>query len=90
MFPKRSRLSAAEVREVLAKGVPKRVGPYGGKYLPGRVPLGVAVIVAKRDAKSAVERHRLRRAAFRELSVLDLPADGSLALFIRPTGPRKR
>lgn len=88
MLPKRSRLSAGEVRAVLAKGASYKVGSYGGKYLPGREPLGIAVIVSKREAKSAVERNRLRRAAYRDIEGLTLPASGSLALFVRAARQR--
>jgi ribonuclease P protein component len=84
MLPKRSRLTALEVRTVLAKGAPKRVGTFSGRYLPGRTPLGLAVIVSKRDAKTAVTRNRLRRAAYKTLATLPLPTEGSLALFVRP------
>lgn len=88
MFPKKSRLTAAEVREVLKEGSPKRVGPYAGKYLPGREPLGVAVIVSRRDAKTAVARNALRRATYQALNTLPLPMHGSLALFVRPSRPK--
>lgn len=84
MLPKRSRLRAQEVRAVLARGSFLRVGPYTGKYLPGRVPTGVAVIVSKKEAKTAVARNRLRRAAYQALESLPLPANGSIALFVRP------
>lgn len=89
MLPKRSRLSSGEVRGVLAGGSPLRVGPYSGKYLPGASPLKVAVIVSKKDTKTAVGRNRLRRAAYNELEHLALPKDGSLALFVRPPKPKR-
>ena len=83
MLPKRSRLSAAEVKEVLARGTSKRVGSYSAKFLPGRTTLGVAVIVSKKVAAKATERNRLRRAVYHELGRLDLPPSGALALFVR-------
>lgn len=83
MFPKRLRLSAAEVREVLQKGKALKVGPYAGKLLAGRTPLGVAVIVSKKVARKATTRNSLRRKAYRELESLTLPHSGSLALFVR-------
>lgn len=83
MLPKRSRLSSSEVRATLAKGTPFRIGPYGGKYLPGRVPTGVAMIVSKKEATSAVARNRMRRAAYAEIERLTLPSSGSVALFVR-------
>jgi ribonuclease P protein component len=83
MLPKRLRLSAAEVKEVLAKGKSTRVGPYAGKLLAGRAPLGVAVIVSKKTARKATDRNTLRRKAYRDLEKLQLPQSGSLALFVR-------
>jgi RNase P protein component len=89
MLPKRSRLTAGEVRVVLAEGSPLRVGPYSGKYLPGAGSLKVAVIVSKKDTKTAVARNRVRRAAYRQLETLELPPQGSLALFVRPVKPKR-
>jgi RNase P protein component len=83
MFPKRKRLTAAEVREVLAKGKAFKAGPYAGKLLSGRKPLGVAVIVSKKVARKATARNRMRRKAYRDLEQLTLPESGSLALFVR-------
>jgi len=68
---------------VLQKGERLRVGPYTGKYLPGRTPVGVAVIVSKAVARTAVARNKLRRAAYRTLRTLTLPKNGALALFVR-------
>jgi RNase P protein component len=85
MLPKRSRLGAHEVKEVLARGTSMRIGRFAGKYLPGRTPLGVAVIVSKKTARLATRRNSLRRAAYRELRGLELPRAGSLALFVRPS-----
>lgn len=88
MLPKRGRLSAAEVREVLAKGKPMRVGQYMGKFLPGRPALGVAVIVSKKVARKATVRNALRRKAYLELEASALPSSGSLALFVqKPRSP---
>lgn len=83
MLPKRLRLSAAEVKEVLARGKSMRVGAYTAKYLAGRSPLGVAVIVSKKVARKATTRNSLRRKAYRDLASVALPAGGSLALFVR-------
>ena len=83
MFPKRSRLRSGEVKEVLVRGKSLRVGPYTGKFLDGRVPLGLAVIVSKKVARKAVTRNSLRRKVYRELERLTLPPKGSLALFVR-------
>ena len=84
MLPKRLRLSAGEVRAVLAGGAPLRVGPYGAKYLNAAHPLKVAVIVSKKDTKTAVARNRVRRAAYKEIEALSTPATGALAVFVRP------
>lgn len=83
MLPKRLRLSAAEVKEVLAKGKSLKIGPYSGKLLEGRAPLGVAVIVSKKVARKATARNTLRRKAYKDLEHLTLPASGSLVLFVR-------
>lgn len=83
MLPKSKRLSAAEVREVLARGKTFRVGPYTGKLLAGRAVLGVAVIVSKKVARKATSRNTLRRKAYLELESLPLPTSGSLALFVK-------
>lgn len=83
MLPKRLRLRSAEVKEVLQKGKSLRVGPYAGKFLEGRKPLGVAVIVSKKTARKATERNSLRRKAYRDLERLTLPQGGALALFVR-------
>jgi len=83
MFAKNRRLSAAEVREVLAKGKPLRVGAYTGKFLAGRPTLGVAVIVSKKVARKATSRNTLRRKAYLELESLVLPPSGALALFLK-------
>ena len=83
MPPKRLRLTAAEVREVLAKGKSLKIGPYIAKYLERASPLGLAVIISKKTAKLATERNRLRRKAYRDLTELSLPAQGALAVFVR-------
>ena len=83
MLPKSRRLSAAEVREVLAKGKTFRVGQYVGKFLAGRPVLGVAVVVSKKVARKATSRNTLRRKAYLELESLTLPHTGSLALFVQ-------
>ena len=83
MLSKRARLSARDVAEVLTMGSSLKVGPYGGKFLEDKKPLRVAVIVPKKGVKHAVERNRLRRAAYRSLPALDMPKTGRLALFVR-------
>jgi ribonuclease P protein component len=83
MLPKSLRLSAAEVKEVLAKGKSLKIGPFTAKYLDGRSPLGVAVIVSKKTAKKATERNSLRRKVYLEIEKLPLPPQGALAVFVR-------
>lgn len=66
MLPKRKRLSAREVREVLKRGKSLRAGAVSARYteaLSGKA----AVVVSSKVAKGAVERNRLRRAGYRAL-----------------------
>lgn len=66
MLPKKARLTAKEVREVITQGRSYRSGSVSAKYLPG--PLSqAAVVVRSKIAKSAVARNRLRRAAYQAL-----------------------
>jgi RNase P protein component len=84
MFKKKRRLNAREVREVLKRGRSMRVGPYQAKFLSSETPLKVAVIVPKKGAPKATTRTTLKRRAFLALETLPLPAEGALAVFVRP------
>ena len=81
MLPKRSRLTARELRALPRKGVIHISSPYfsarvvptpgsGGKF---------AVVVSKKVARSAVARNTLRRrlyAALREVGMVSFPVRG--------------
>lgn len=66
MLPKDSRLTAAQVRQVIKTGRPARGAGVSVKYEPSERPQA-AVVVSKKVAKSAVERNRLRRMVYRSL-----------------------
>lgn len=81
MLPKRKKLSAAEVREILKEGRAMRTAHLLAKYT--RSGAGkAAVVVSKKISKSAVERNRLRRALFRALEE-NLPAHAHLVLMVQ-------
>ncbi len=66
MLAKKQRLTAVEVREILKSGRSVRSATLSAKYLRGS-GARAAVVVSTKVAKSAVERNRLRRAAYRTL-----------------------
>lgn len=66
MLPKRSRLTAAEVRQVLKTGRAARGTGITLKYEAAE-GAQVAVVVSKKVAKGATERNRLRRLVYRSL-----------------------
>ncbi|MBP7770514.1 MAG: ribonuclease P protein component [Candidatus Pacebacteria bacterium] len=66
MLPKRSRLSAADVRQVIKAGRSARGAGISAKYEPASSPQ-VAVVISKKVAHGAVERNRLRRLVYRSL-----------------------
>ncbi len=66
MLSKNQRLRASEVREILSKGRSVRGTGVSAKVLPGR--RAAAVVVSSKVAKSAVERNRIRRLAYRVLA----------------------
>jgi RNase P protein component len=65
MLPKRQRLTAAEVREILKSGRSARAATLSAKFLPGKGQ--AAVVVSSKVAETAVLRNTLRRAAYRTL-----------------------
>ncbi|MDE2071368.1 MAG: ribonuclease P protein component [Patescibacteria group bacterium] len=83
MLPKRLRLGSAGVKEALQRGSRLSVGPFAARHVQGEPPLRLAVVVSKGVARSAVERNRLRRAAYRRIAEFTLPRGGSLVLFVR-------
>ncbi len=70
MLPKRQRLVASEVREVLKRGRGRRGNCLSMKLISTTTPLRVSVVVPKLVAKKAVDRNRLRRAIYRALAPL--------------------
>jgi ribonuclease P protein component len=80
MLPKRSRLSAQEVKDVLSKGRSARAGAVSARFLPGGSSKA-SIVVSKAVAKKATERNRLRRAGYRALPTL--PRNMHLVLFIQ-------
>lgn len=89
MLPKRRRLTAAEVREVIARGRGRRGTALSVKILETNTPLRCAVVVSKKVARGAVERNRLRRAVYRALESVPLPKTGRAVLFVQATPPRE-
>lgn len=66
MLPKRSRLTAQEVRDVMKAGRSARVLGLSAKIMPAASPK-IAVVISKKVAPGAVERNRLRRLVYRSL-----------------------
>ena len=66
MLPKRSRLSAAEVRQVIKTGRSARGAGISAKYEAASFPKA-AVVISKKVAHGAVERNRLRRLVYRSI-----------------------
>lgn len=87
MLPKRRRLSAREVKDVMAVGRSRRAGLLSAKYIIGGTPLRASAVVSKKVAKKAVERNRLRRALYRALATYG--GTGTAVIFIQkvPTDP---
>jgi RNase P protein component len=76
MLPKKRRLTALQVREVLSAGKGVRGGVVSLKYVAKQGFFGVAVVAPKSVARRAVDRNRLRRALYRTLASLS-PAQAS-------------
>lgn len=82
MLPKRKRLSAIEVTEVLTRGRSVSSGTLSLKYIDAKSPK-ISVVVAKSVARDATERNRVRRAAYRALAPLFPTKPISAVLFVR-------
>ena len=67
MLAKTRRLSALEVRQVLAKGTPARKGGVSMRALAVATPGKAAMVVSSKVAKSATVRNRLRRKGYAAL-----------------------
>ncbi|MCX6819915.1 MAG: ribonuclease P protein component [Candidatus Adlerbacteria bacterium] len=87
MLPKRRRLSAAEVRNIITAGRSGRAGFLSVKHIPSTQQLRAAVVVSKKVARGAVERNRLRRAVYRAL--VPFLSTGDVVIFVQkvPTAP---
>jgi len=83
MLPRRQRLSATEVKEVLARGRSRRGAVLSVKVLSTTSPFRCAVVVSKKVAKTAVVRNRLRRGVYRALAHTSLPLTGHAILFVQ-------
>lgn len=80
MLPKRRRLSAQEVREVLKRGRTIRLGTVSARYYRAS-DSKVAVVVKTGLVKRAVDRNRIRRLSYNALRAL--PQKTHLVLFIQ-------
>ena len=80
MLSKTNRLSASEVREILKSGRSVRLGTLSAKYVIA-ARSKAAVVVSAKVAKNAVERNRLRRAAYRVLRA-SLPKGVRVVFFL--------
>lgn len=81
MLKKSRRLTASEVRDVIATGAPRRAGHLSMRVVDGPAPLRAAAVVSKKVAKGAVVRNRLRRALYRALK--EVRGSGTAVFFIQ-------
>jgi len=81
MLKKSSRLSAKEVRDIIAGARSARTSLLSAKYIVGDEPLRAAVVVSKKISKKAVVRNRLRRAVYRALA--SYKAHGVAVIFVQ-------
>ena len=86
MLPKKARLGATEVREILKTGRSARVGGVSAKYVEAS-DARAAVVVSKKTAKTAVARNALRRRIYTTLDKT-LPSRKHVVFFIQ-TNPFK-
>jgi ribonuclease P protein component len=80
MLKKQARLTAREVREVIANGRSTRASVLSAKYMPAK-QLRASVVVSKKVAKRAVDRNRVRRAVYRALG--KVKAEGTYVVFVQ-------
>lgn len=87
MLPKRRRLSAREVKDVMARGHSRRASLLSARYIAGTNLLRASAVVSTKVAKKAVERNRLRRALYRALATYH--GTGTAVIFIQkiPANP---
>lgn len=81
MLPKKSRLSAEEVRTILKAGRSVRRGTVSARFEATNKAGRAAVVVSAKVARKATVRNRLRRGAYAALPS-PLPK-GNLVLFIQ-------
>lgn len=81
MLPKRRRLAAQEVQEVLKRGSGGRSLHLSVKYLRSPSALRTAAVVPKSVAKKATERNRLRRAVYHAL--VPFSGKGTMIIFVQ-------
>ncbi len=80
MLRKKARLTSAEVREIIKNGRSVRLGTLSAKFIKG-LSAKAAVVVSTKVAKNAVERNRLRRAAYLALRA-SLPKGVHVVFFL--------
>lgn len=87
MLPKKGRLTAAQVQDVLTRGRSVRTSLLSAKYVAGSNGVQVSAVVSKKVAKHAVERNRIRRALYRALHSFNVK--GMAVVFVQkiPDGP---
>lgn len=86
MLRKKARLTSAEVREIIKNGRSVRLGTLSAKFTKGSSALPTqagkaAVVVSAKVAKNAVERNKLRRAAYLALRT-SLPKGVHVVFFL--------
>ncbi|TSC69133.1 MAG: hypothetical protein G01um101456_332 [Parcubacteria group bacterium Gr01-1014_56] len=72
MLPKKRRLTARQVREVISLGRGIKGSSVSLKYLARPGFFGAAVVAPKALARRATDRNRIRRTVYRTLSSLPL------------------
>ncbi len=81
MLPKKSRLTAREVRATLKEGKSVRKSSVSARFVPTAKAGKAAIVVSTKVARQATERNRLRRLGYAALPT-PLPK-GNLVLFIQ-------
>lgn len=84
MLARRHRLSTAEIAEIAKQGRRLAAGPLAVKYRAGQAgaPARFAFLVAAKQVRRAVDRHKLKRRAAEALQKALSPAFPSLDVLI--------
>ena len=90
MLPKRKRLRAQEVKDILAKGRPVRGVHLSMKFITTTNSFRAAAVVPKSVARKAVERNRLRRALYRALGESGFGTKKISAIFFVRAVPKEK